>query len=239
MTAVKVCGLTRERDVRLAVECGAWACGFVLTDSPRRLTPQQAAPLARAAGRAALTVGVVTTESPEWIAAALVVAGLGALQLSAGADGPTVAAVRAAAMSSGRRPLLIAAADTPDADDADFVLFDARAPGVYGGSGTTLDWLSLAAAPLPADRLVLAGGLSPGNVGEAIAALQPWAVDVSSGLESPGAPGHKDAGLLRAFLAAVHEADVEAAEPGAASTASPPPPGHRPLKAATTPEVDR
>ena len=49
MTAVKVCGLTRERDVRLAVECGAWACGFVLTESPRRVTPQQAAALARAA----------------------------------------------------------------------------------------------------------------------------------------------------------------------------------------------
>lgn len=282
MTAVKVCGLTRERDVRLAVECGAWACGFVLTESPRRVTPQQAAPLARAAAGvrgaagaagvaaagalaaatgvagpvragAALTVAVVTTESPEWIAAALVVAGLGAVQLSAGADGPTVVAVRAAARSSGLRPLLLAAADTPDAGDADFVLLDARAPGVYGGSGATLDWRSLAAAPLPAGRLVLAGGLAPGNVGEAIAAVRPWAVDVSSGLESRGAPGRKDEALLRAFFAAVREADAQAAAPCAARGAAPcaarattqgAAPAARPaepqtVEPATTPEVDR
>ncbi len=262
MTAVKVCGLTRERDVRLAVECGAWACGFVLTDSPRRVTAQQAGPLARAArstarsaaGSAVLTVGVVTTESPAWIAAALAVAGLAAVQLSAGADGPTVAAVRAAAMSSGLRPLLIAAADTPDAGDADLVLLDARAPGVYGGSGATLDWGALAAArnaPGPvssaavppaavspveklspavarpvADRLVLAGGLAPGNVGAAIAALRPWSVDVSSGLEAPGAPGRKDEGLLRAFFAAVRAAD---AQPALSAVTGP----------TTTPEVDR
>ena len=73
MTLVKICGLTRERDVRLAVDCGAWACGFVLSKSPRRLTPAQATPLARAAG-SVLAVGVVTTEPPEWIAAALATA---------------------------------------------------------------------------------------------------------------------------------------------------------------------
>ena len=187
----------------------------------------------------------MTTESPEWIAAALAVAGLDAVQLSAGADGPTVAAVRAAARSSGLRPLLLAAADTPDAADADFVLLDARAPGVYGGSGATLDWRSLAAAPLPAGRLVLAGGLAPGNVGEAIAAVRPWAVDVSSGLEPRDAPGRKDEALLRAFFAAVHEADAQAAAScatrattqGAAPAARPAEP--QTAEPATTPEVDR
>ena len=81
MTRVKVCGLTREVDVRQAVALGAWACGFVLSSSPRRVTPARAACLARHTGRA-LTVAVVTTESAAWIAAALVASGLAAVQLS-------------------------------------------------------------------------------------------------------------------------------------------------------------
>ena len=129
---------------------------------------------------------------------------LTAVQLSAGADGPTVAATRAAALSRGLRPLVIAAADTPDAADADLVLLDARAPGVYGGGGATLDWRALAADErLPTAGLVLAGGLTVGNVAEAIALVRPLAVDTSSGVELAGAPGHKDDGLLRAFLCAV------------------------------------
>jgi phosphoribosylanthranilate isomerase len=199
MTHVKICGLTREQDVRLAVECGAWACGFVLTASPRRLMPEQAARLVDAAGDTT-TVGVVTTESPEWIAAALAVAGLTAVQLSAGADGPTVA-------------------DTPDARDADLVLLDVRAPGVYGGSGATLDWRALAAdRPLRAGGLVLAGGLTCANVAEAIAALRPLAVDVSSGVEQAGAPGPKNAAQLKAFFAAVRQADAGAGTPARAAT---------------------
>jgi len=208
MTHVKVCGLTREVDVRLAVALGAWACGFVLCASPRRGAPARAARLARLAGPA-LTVAVVTTESAAWIAAALADSALAAVQLSAGADGPTVAEVRAATGSRGLRPQILAAADTPDADDADFALFDARSPGVYGGSGMTLDWPTLAAdLALDADdtvsrRLVLAGGLVPDNVGEAITALSPYAVDVSSGVEFADAPGRKDPDLLERFFAAV------------------------------------
>jgi phosphoribosylanthranilate isomerase len=208
MTRVKVCGLTREVDVHLAVALGAWACGFVLSASPRRVTPARAACLARHTGRA-LTVAVVTTESAAWIAAALAGSGLAAVQLSAGSDGPTVAEVRAATRSRGRRLRILAAADTPDADDADLVLFDAHLPGVYGGTGTTLDWPSMAANfTLAGDdavsrRLVLAGGLVSDNVGQAITALSPYAVDVSSGVEFADAPGRKDPDLLERFFAAV------------------------------------
>ena len=132
------------------------------------------------------------------------------MQLSAGADGPTVAQVRAAAARLRPRPLVIAAADTPDAALADFVLLDARIAGAYGGTGETLDWEALAADPAtPAGDLVLAGGLRPDNVGAAIAALHPAAVDVSSGVES--APGIKDAQRLRDFFAAVVQADGGAA----------------------------
>lgn len=104
MTYVKICGLTTLADVQLAVEQNAWACGFVLTRSPRRVDPLRARELARAA-RTSLTVAVVTTESPTWIAAALAAADLRAVQLSAGADGPSVAAVRAAALAARCRGL--------------------------------------------------------------------------------------------------------------------------------------
>lgn len=229
MTRVKVCGLTREGDVRLAVSLGVWACGFVLSESPRRVSLERARRLAAAAA-GALTVGVVTTEPADWVAAALALAGFGAVQLSAGVDGPSVAAVRAAAASLGLRPLLIAAADTPDAEAAELVLLDARSPGRYGGTGRTLDWAALAnarkagrddaaarassttsstvaaAAALDPRRLVLAGGLTAGNVAEAVVALGPLAVDVASGVER--APGRKDEGLMDQFFAAVTAADA-------------------------------
>jgi phosphoribosylanthranilate isomerase len=244
MTLVKVCGLTRSEDVRVAVDLGAWALGFVLTTSPRQVSAEQAARLivaARTAGgraerergggvksgggedkhrviegetRAPHAVLVVTTEPPDWISAALATAAGDGVQLSAGADGPRVAAVREAAARLRRRPLVIAAADTPDAHLADLVLLDARGAGAYGGTGQTLEWERLAADPsVPSHGLVLAGGLRPGNVGEAVRALRPDAVDVSSGVET--APGRKDHGLLRDFFAAVEHADRKATARGA------------------------
>jgi phosphoribosylanthranilate isomerase len=209
MTRIKVCGLTRAEDVRLAAELGAWALGFVLAESPRHVVPARARDLAAAAGDA-LTVAVVTTQTPAWIAAAVATANLGAVQLSGGADGPTVAEVRSAAAEAGVRPLVIAAADTADAELADFILLDARGPGSYGGTGRRLDWERLAADPAtPTENLVLAGGLKPATVAAAIAAVRPSAVDVSSGVE--WVPGIKDAPRLRDFFAAVARADKEAA----------------------------
>ncbi len=155
VTLVKVCGLTRDDDVRLAAELGAWALGFVLTESPRRVAAPRAAELVTAAresgdgpgAQAPHTVAVVTTESPAWIADALAESGADGVQLSAGADGPSVTDVRAAAARLRLTPLVIAAADTPDARLADLVLLDARTAGAYGGTGETLDWDALAADP--------------------------------------------------------------------------------------------
>ena len=215
MTRVKICGLTRPEDVRLAVELGAWAVGFVLAESPRHVVPAKARDLAAAAGDA-LTVAVVTNQTPAWIAAAVDTAGLGAVQLSAGAEGPSVAAVLEAAAETDHRPVVIAAFDTPDVELADFVLLDAKAPGVYGGTGRKLDWELIAADPaMPRKDLVLAGGLKPAGVAAAIAALHPLAVDVSSGVE--WVPGIKDAKRLREFLAAVEHADKNIADQAAAA----------------------
>jgi phosphoribosylanthranilate isomerase len=222
MTLVKVCGLTRAEDARLAAELGAWALGFVLTASPRRVRAAEAAELIAAAtqphygstgeepARDPHAVAVATTEPADWIARALAESGADAVQLSAGADGPSVSQVREAAARLRRRPLVIAAADTPDAALADYVLLDARTSVAYGGTGEALAWEALAAGPAaPARDFVLAGGLRPGNVGAAIAALHPAVVDLSSGVES--APGVKDHHRLRDFFAAVVQADGEAA----------------------------
>ena len=250
MTRVKVCGLTRVVDVQDAAKLGAWALGAVFSESPRRVTPQEATRLFALAPPDVLTVAVFTTESAAEVAAAAAIAGAGAVQLSAGADGPSVAAVRQALHAVGVSvPVIIAAADTIDFEQADYVLLDSRleaavsagaaagtaaadgtaaAAGtaaadegttagvageiaatvtpVYGGTGQTLDWRSI---ETPAERaLVLAGGITATNVGAAIAAVRPFAVDVSSGVEQ--APGVKDARLLRRFFAAVRAADDQA-----------------------------
>jgi len=267
MTQIKICGLTRPRDVRLCAELGAWAVGFVLTDSPRRLTALRARRLRGAladsswrrdaemtsgerSGRLTpLAVGVFSVESAEEIAKLTAAAELDAVQLSAGRDGPLVAEVRAAcarrSVHAAPRPLVFAAVDTPDAADADYLLLDSRTPGRYGGTGRPLDWHTLPSivpAPpgsgaMPADAvpdpgagpagaspstppLILAGGLTPDNVAQAIAAVRPFAVDVSGGVED--APGSKDPALLLALFAAVMQVDIElahrkAADPPAAS----------------------
>lgn len=211
-TRVKVCGLTRAEDVRLAAGFGAWALGFVLTESPRRVDLTAVAALTEAARRAAvphapLTVVVFSTEDAAAIARATRAADADAVQLSAGGAGPSVAAVRAALAREGARDtVLVAAANTPDAADADFILRDRREPGAWGGTGRTLDWARLAAdRGLRPERLVLAGGLTPDNVAHAVEAVRPFAVDASSGLES--SPGVKDAAAMTGFFAAVSRAD--------------------------------
>jgi phosphoribosylanthranilate isomerase len=200
MTQVKICGLTNEHDVKLAARFGVWACGFVLAESPRQLSVARAAELTPLTGDA-LAIAVVTTQSPDWIGEALSEGQFDAVQLSAGADGPSVKEVRHAAARFGRRPFVIAAIDTSDAGTAELVLLDARTHDAYGGTGTTLDWRALASTDLPRRRLVLAGGLRPSNVDGAIKLVRPFAVDVSGGIER--APGRKDPKLMRAFVGAV------------------------------------
>jgi phosphoribosylanthranilate isomerase len=210
VTVIKVCGLTNARDVKLAVRYGVWACGFVLTESPRRISAASAAELTPLTGDA-LSVAVVTTEPAGWVADALAEGGFDAVQLSAGGDGPSVAEMRAAAARRGLRPTVIAAFDTPDALTAEYVLYDARTPSAYGGTGSTLDWRALTRTDLPRDRMVLAGGLRPSNVDGAIKLVRPFAVDVASGIER--APGAKDAKLLRAFVGVVAGANYSGGGP--------------------------
>ncbi len=199
MTRIKICGLTREADVQQATTFGAWACGFVLTDAPQRVSAERARELSRLARRC-LTVGVFSTESAEQIAAAMDEASLLCAQLGAGPAGPSVAAVRAAAQELGIRPRIIATADAPDAAEADFVL-------ARNTEGTEDDWSTAAAVEGASYRLVVGGDLTAATVGAAISQTKPLAVDVSSSVEST--PGEKDQALLTAFFNAVADADRE------------------------------
>ena len=204
-TRIKICGLTREADVDAAVAAGADAVGFVFyAPSPRAVTFERAAELARRLPPFVTPVGLFVNASEAEIAAAC--AAVPTLTLQFHGDETPEQCTRAA------RPYLRAARMTPELDlldfasrycDAQAVLLDAHVDG-YGGGGKVFDWsLVHPAVPLP---VVLSGGLHAGNVIHGIHALRPWAVDVSSGVES--AKGIKDADSIRRFCDAVREADA-------------------------------
>lgn len=215
MTLVKICGLTRAQDVDAAVAQGAWAVGFVITESPRQVKVSRVEKLAARLPTGVLSVAVVTTEKPFEIARIVESTGVAAVQLSAGAFGPNVAAVRAALSTAGApRVALIVARDTRGVEKADFVLLDSRVirrdSPVFGGTGHPLDWRGLAASrtrlPHP-ERLLLAGGINPTNARMAIRSLRPLAIDVSSGIEK--SPGVKDLEKMTRLFSAVRSADAD------------------------------
>jgi phosphoribosylanthranilate isomerase len=204
-TRIKICGVSRPEDVAAAVDAGADAIGFVFhPGSPRYLTLPQAEALAQALPPYVTPVGLFVNAEPATVAAA--VAAIPALVLQFHGD-ETPAQCAAA-----RRPYLRAARMAPGFDLLDFarrfdeaqgLLLDAHVEA-FGGSGKVFDW-SLVPRGVP-HRLVLSGGLHAGNVGSGIRELRPWAVDVSSGVES--ARGVKDAAAIHAFCDAVREADL-------------------------------
>jgi phosphoribosylanthranilate isomerase len=204
-TRIKICGVSRPEDVAAAVDAGADAIGLVFhPGSPRFVTLAQAESLAKALPPYVTPVGLFVNAEPATIAAA--VAAIPALVLQFHGD-ETPAQCAAA-----RRPYLRAARMAPGFDLLDFarrfdeaqgLLLDAHVEA-FGGSGKVFDW-SLVPRGVP-HRLVLSGGLHAGNVGSGIRELRPWAVDVSSGVES--ARGVKDAAAIHAFCDAVREADL-------------------------------
>jgi phosphoribosylanthranilate isomerase len=207
-TRIKICGLTREADVDAAVEAGADAVGFVFYDkSPRCVTLARAAELAKRLPPFVMPVGLFVNARDAEVDAAC--AEIPQLLLQFHGDETPSQCGRAA------RPFLRAARIAPGFDLLDFatrfahaqaLLLDAHVEG-YGGGGKVFDWsLIQSAVPLP---VVLSGGLHAGNVIHGIHTLRPWAVDVSSGVES--AKGIKDAHAIRRFCDAVREADARSA----------------------------
>ncbi|RLK55377.1 phosphoribosylanthranilate isomerase [Actinokineospora cianjurensis] len=190
---VKVCGLRTPATVAAAVAAGADALGFVFAESVRRVGVEQARDLAAAVPAHVLTVGVFRGIDAADAARMTVDAGLGALQLHGDYPRAAFDTVVGGSFQVIRATSLGADTDL-DPWGADMVLLD----GAVAGSGQRWD-LSILDGKRPSGPWLLAGGLSPDNVAEAIAAARPWGVDVSSGVES--SRGVKDAGLIRDFLA--------------------------------------
>jgi phosphoribosylanthranilate isomerase len=228
MTYVKICGVSDPKHARVAAACGADFVGVVFAPSQRQVTLGQAKGIAKALGkkpgqppvaanpeaiedalraRRPLLVGVFADQDPDTINRIAEEIGLDIVQLSGSEPWDVNEHLQ--------RPVLkcMKMRDGETAADLLFhyhggavLLLDPFVPGVYGGTGRTLDW-RIAAEIARKTPTVLAGGLTPDNVGEAVRSVQPWAVDVSSGVETDGV---KDPQKIRAFIAAAKSADQAA-----------------------------
>jgi phosphoribosylanthranilate isomerase len=197
---VKICGTTSEEDALLAVAMGADAIGFNFAPSPRQIAPQIAADIAKRLPPEVLTVGIFRDQSPQRVVEIMETAGLRAAQLHGHETPEQTAWVHRRVRTVIK---VFAAGDRAIADaasyGADILMLDAATPG----SGQVFDWRLAEGVP-PGHRLLLAGGLDPDNVADAIAQVRPWGVDVATGVES--APGKKDLRKLRAFITAAKDA---------------------------------
>jgi phosphoribosylanthranilate isomerase len=213
---VKICGNTNLEDAALAVELGADAVGFVFAASPRRVTLEQVAAITQHLPAGAERVGVFDAHDPESIAEAATAAGLTAVQLHGGFDEELLQRL-GQRLAGGIRiiqtlhwPVGQESAATRIGEQVERILrlgitgrmlIDSKVGAAGGGTGVAFDWTAARSvfASVPSGvRLILAGGLRPENVGQAIAQLRPWGVDVSSGVEA--APGRKDPERLRHFI---------------------------------------
>ncbi len=222
MTVVKICGVRRLVDAQAAAAAGAAIVGFTFWPGTKRcIAPEVAADMIAALrageGPHPLVSGLFVNADPAMIAATVARCGLDLVQLS-GDEG-------AAEIERLGVPLLMAIRALPG-EDADALreridalhhaarslppgpfgqpltpLLDAHVPGQYGGTGQTGDW-ALAAALAAGERIMLAGGLTPENVADAVRTVHPWGVDVASGVEVAGQPGIKDAARIQAFIRA-------------------------------------
>jgi len=202
---IKVCGLTRAEDVEAAVDAGADVLGFVFTASPRRITTDLATRLLGYVPQGVLRVGLFLDQDRSEINRVVSSVPLDVLQFHGSESETDCSAyglpwLKAVAMENAESAQR-AEADYPGAMG---LLLDSHTAGKRGGSGRIFDW-SLSA---PVSKPVwLAGGLHADNVGQAIRAVRPFAVDVSSGVEA--APGIKDAARMTAFVRAVREVENE------------------------------
>jgi phosphoribosylanthranilate isomerase len=205
-TRIKICGITRVEDALAACAAGADALGFVFhPPSPRHVAPDTARQIVAALPPFVCAVGLFVDREADEIERTLEDVPLDMLQFH-GDEAPE-------ACARFGRPYLKAVRMRPEVDlleyarrfgDARGLLLDAFVSGAHGGTGTRFDWrLVPANLPMP---IVLSGGLTPENVGEAVQALRPWAVDVSSGVEAD--KGIKDAQRMRDFIAGVRRADA-------------------------------
>ena len=227
MTWLKICGTTNLEDAKTAVDAGADALGFIFAESPRRISPEQAREIVRQLPRQVAKVGVFVNESPERIGELVREIGLTGVQLQGDETAADVRTLRRLLTSrTGRLRIFKAVGVARGVEGAlrefstetaiDGVLLDsfaARAAGhahgsmARGGTGKTFDWKraqSFVPGLAKSTRVIIAGGLAPENVAQAIAMLNPWGVDVCTGVEK--SPGVKDPAKVNAFVDAARAA---------------------------------
>jgi phosphoribosylanthranilate isomerase len=204
---VKVCGITRITDAALAVELGASAVGFIFwPTSPRFIDPFRARAIAKTLPAFVTPVGVFVDQPLEYVEGVASLVRLGAVQLHGSETAEYCRQVT--------RPVIKAIPEPFDLSRLDgmslqiTLLLDVHDPARRGGTGRTVDW-SAASRIAATRRAILSGGLNPANIAKAIATVQPYGIDVSSGVES--SPGIKDESKLKAFFDALRGASTQKA----------------------------
>jgi phosphoribosylanthranilate isomerase len=203
MTRIKICGITTPADAVAAAESGADAIGLVFADSPRRVTIERAQEIVSFLPPLVTAVGVFVNDDSVRVAGVATALRLGAVQLHGNETPDACDQLRPLAVI---KRFHVAEDDTPErlAERVRPYCVAAYLLDPGAGSGRTFQWELARGLPC---RLMVSGGLTPGNVGEAVRLLRPYAVDVSSGVER--SPGFKDRDRMRAFVAAVREADAD------------------------------
>jgi phosphoribosylanthranilate isomerase len=208
---VKICGITNEEDALLAIALGADALGFMfVSGSPRQVSPDDVRAIVKRLPAEIATVGVFRDERPERVVEVVHSVGLTGAQLHGREPASEVQWVHE------RVPLVIQAFSAGDEavataaeGGADVVMLDAAEPG----SGRVFDW-ALAEGVPRGSRLLLAGGLTPDNVADAVRRVRPWGVDVSTGVETSPGSGRKDAPKVRKFIEVARATAAELASDG-------------------------
>jgi phosphoribosylanthranilate isomerase len=201
---IKICGITRREDALLAERLGAFAVGFVFyPGSPRYIEPEAAGAISQCLGTSIARIGVFVNEDPDTVIETACAAGLTAVQLH-GSESPEyirglggVAVIKAFHIGDDFDPLALA--DYP----VELFLLDTAVKGMYGGTGRTFDWGKTRTCR-GFGNIIIAGGLTAENVGDAVRIADPWGVDVSGGVES--SPGVKDEVKMSAFFRRIQEA---------------------------------
>ncbi len=191
---VKICGITSEDDALLCAALGADALGFIFAPSTSQITAKRARDIAKRVPKEILTVGVFRNEAPERVVDMVHAAGLKAAQLHGHES------AEESMWIAERIPMVIKAFGAGDPNVDRIRLYGAAAvlvDNISPGSGEVFDWRLLDNTP-GAAKLILAGGLHPGNVADGIAQVQPWGVDTKSGVEAE--PGRKDPTKVRLFI---------------------------------------